>query len=132
MLAQYHYELYGIRYMVSLNRTNLRLITFERLVFVFPSILIFWDKSIVGIDSENLHIPVDVSPPIGCHGGTRSSMFGLQRMRNSTVNARDSQFILVPTLNRNRVIALRPVGVSLCVRLIVKCSFSPGTPPSFI
>ena len=48
-------------------------------------------------------------------------MFGLQRMQNSMVNARDSQFILVRALNRDRVIALRPVGVSLCVGLIVEC-----------
>ena len=45
----------------------------------------------------------------------------LQCMRNSTVNARDSRFILVWALDRDRVIALRPVGVSLCVGLIVKC-----------
>ena len=64
---------------------------------------------------------VDVLPPIACHGGTRGSMFGLQRMRNSTVNTRDSRFILVRALDRDRVIALCPVGVSLCVGLIVKC-----------
>ena len=46
-------------------------------------------------------------------------MFGLQRMWNSMVNARDSQFILVQALDRDRVIALRPVGVSLCVVLSV-------------
>ena len=74
---------------------------------------------------------VDVSPPIACHGDTRGSLFGLQRMQNSTVNARDSRFILVWTLDRDRVIALRPVGVSLCVGLIVK-SCLPGTLPSFI
>ena len=62
---------------------------------------------------------VDVLPPIACHGVTRDSMFGLQRMRNSTVNARDSRFILVQALDCGRVIALRPVGVSLCVGLIV-------------
>ena len=43
---------------------------------------------------------VDVSPPLACHGGTRGSMFGLQRMQNSTVNARDSRFFLVRTLDR--------------------------------
>ena len=64
---------------------------------------------------------VDVLPPIACHGGTRGSLFGLQRMQNSTVNTRDSRFILVWALDRDRVIALRPVGVSLCVGLIVKC-----------
>ena len=64
---------------------------------------------------------IDVLPPIACHGVTQDSMFGLQRMRNSTVNARDSQFILVQALDHGRVIALRPVGVSLCVGLIVKC-----------
>ena len=64
---------------------------------------------------------VDVSPLIAYHGGTRGSLFGLQRMQNSTVNARDSRFILVWTLDSDRVIALRPVGVSLYVGLIVKC-----------
>ena len=63
---------------------------------------------------------VDVSPPIAYHGGTWGSWFGLWRMQNSTVNARDSRFILVWTLDRDRVIALRLVGVSLCVGLIVK------------
>ena len=48
-------------------------------------------------------------------------MFGLHRMQNSMVNARDSRFILDQTLDRDRVIALRSVGVSLCVGLIVKC-----------
>ena len=63
---------------------------------------------------------VDVSPPIACHGGTRGSLFGLQHMQNSMVNARDSRFILVWALDRDRVIALCLVGVSLCVGLIVK------------
>ena len=35
-------------------------------------------------------LTVDVLPPIACHGVTQGSMFGLQRMRNSMVNARDS------------------------------------------
>ena len=35
------------------------------------------------------------------------------------VNARDSRFILVRALDRDRVTTLRPVGVSLCVGLIV-------------
>ena len=48
-------------------------------------------------------------------------MFGLQRMQNSTVNTKDSRFILVQALDCSRVIALRLVGVSLCVGLIVKC-----------
>ena len=68
-----------------------------------------------------MHDPVDVSPPIACHGGTRGSLFGLQRIQNLTVNARDSRFILVRALDRDRVIALRLVGVSLCVGLIIKC-----------
>ena len=58
---------------------------------------------------------VDVSPPIACHGGTRGSSFGLQRMQNSMVNARDSRFILVRALDRDRVIALYPVDVSLAL-----------------
>ena len=53
------------------------------------------------------------------------------------MNARDSQFILVQALDYGRVIALRLVGVSLCVVLIVCCyvvssSFPLGTLPSFI
>ena len=67
------------------------------------------------------HTTVDVSPPIACHGGTRGSLFGLRRMQNLTVNARDSRFILVRALDRDRIIALCLVGVSLCVGLIVKC-----------
>ena len=62
---------------------------------------------------------VNVLPPIAYLGVTRDSMFGLQRMRNSTVNARDSRFILVQALDCGRVIALRPVGVNLCVGLIM-------------
>jgi len=54
---------------------------------------------------------VDVSPPIACHGGTRGSMFGLRRMPNSTVHARDSRFILVQALDRrssNNLTSSRP------------------------
>ena len=51
--------------------------------------------------------------------GYPRQLFGLRRMLESTVNARDSRFILVQALDRDRVIALCPVGVSLCVRLIV-------------
>ena len=88
-------------------------------------------------DNNRNNQSVDVSPPIAYHGGTRGSLFGLQRMQNSMVNARDSRFILVRALDRDRVIALRLVDVSLCVGLIVKCCVmlslvSLGTPPSFI
>ena len=48
---------HGIGRMSSLNPADLRLITFEELVFVFPSIKNFWDERIFGINSENLHIP---------------------------------------------------------------------------
>ena len=48
----------------------------------------------------DINATVDVLPPIACHGVTRDSMFGLQHMRNSTVNARYSRFILVQTLDR--------------------------------
>ena len=54
---------------------------------------------------------VDVSPPIAYHGGTRGSMFGLRRMLNSMVNARDSRFILVQALDRrssNNLTSSRP------------------------
>ena len=51
------------------------------------------------------------------------------------VNARGSQFILVQALDRDRVATLRPVGVSLCVGLIVKCcvalSFQELHPPLY-
>ena len=85
-------------------------------------------------------LAIDVLPPIAYHGVTRDSMFGLQRMQNSMVNARDSRFILIQALDCGRVIALRPVGVSLCVRLIgMLCSISLrpytldlGSLPSFI
>ena len=70
--------------------------------------------------AKSPYLARQLSPPIACYGGTRSSMFGLQRMQNSTVNTRDSRFILVRALDRDRVIALCPVGVSLCVGLIVK------------
>ena len=76
--------------------------------------------------------PVDVSQLIACHEGTQGSLFGLQRMQNSTVNARDNRFILVRALDRDRVIALRPVGVSLCVGLIVKCCLSNSRNPALL
>ena len=44
-------------YELSINPAYLRLITFERLIFVFSSIMNFWDERMVGINSENLHIP---------------------------------------------------------------------------
>jgi hypothetical protein len=46
----------------------------------------------------------------------------------------NSRFILVRALDRDRVIALRPVDVSLCVGLIVLyCLFLQGCPhPLFI
>ena len=58
-------------------------------------------------------------------------MFGLQRMQNSTVNARDNRFILVRTLDRDRVIALRLVGVSLCIGLIVQSPLQELRPPLY-
>ena len=81
------------------------------------------------------HLPsasaVDVLPPIACHWGTQGSLFGLQRMQNSTVNVRDSRFILVWALNRDRVIALRPVSVSLCGGLIVLSCLQEPRPPLY-
>ena len=82
-----------------------------------------------GCTTDAIPDTVDVSPPIVCHGSTRDSMFGLQRMRNSTVNARDSRFILVRALDRDRVIALCLVGISLCVGLIVKCCVALSSVP---
>ena len=46
-------------------------------------------ESVQPLQSVKL-VYVDVSPPIACHGGTWGSLFRLQRMRNSMVNARDS------------------------------------------
>ena len=74
---------------------------------------------------------VDVSPPIACHGGTRGSLFKLQRMQNSTVNARDSRFIMVRALDRDRVIALRPIDVSLYIGLIVQWRLQEPRPPLY-
>jgi hypothetical protein len=47
---------------------------------------------------------------------------------------RDSRFILVRALDHDRVITLRPVGISLCVGLIVlSCLLLQGCPqPMFI
>jgi hypothetical protein len=45
--------------------------------------------------------------------GYLGQLFRLWLVRNSMMNARDSKFILVQALDRDRVIALRPVGVSL-------------------
>jgi hypothetical protein len=55
-------------------------------------------------------------------------LFGLRRVLELDGERRDSRFILVRALDRDRVIALRPVGVSLCVRLIgMLCCFLRGT-----
>jgi hypothetical protein len=51
--------------------------------------------------------------------GVPGHLFELQRMLELDDERRDSRFILVRALDRDRVIALRPVGVSLCVGLIV-------------
>jgi hypothetical protein len=40
---------------------------------------------------------------------------------------KDSRFILVQALDRDRVITLRPVGVSLCVGLIVLSFYRGAT-----
>ena len=64
---------------------------------------------------EDCRFSITDSLPRGYPG----QLFGLRRMLESTVNARDSRFILVRALDHDRVIALRPVGVSLCVGLIV-------------
>jgi hypothetical protein len=45
---------------------------------------------------------------------------------------RDNRFILVWALDHDRVITLRPVGISLCVRLIVFCRLFTGVPTASI
>jgi hypothetical protein len=45
-------------------------------------------------------------------------LFGLWRMLELNDERRDSQFILVQVLDRDRVIILRLVSVSLCIGLI--------------
>jgi hypothetical protein len=52
-------------------------------------------------------------------------LFGLQRVLELDGEHRDSRFILVWALDHDRVIALSPVGVSLCVGLIgtLRCLF---------
>jgi hypothetical protein len=54
---------------------------------------------------------VDILPPIACHGGYPGQLFGFRLVRNSTVNARDSRFILVRALDCDRVIAFTPVPI---------------------
>jgi hypothetical protein len=51
--------------------------------------------------------------------GYPGQLFGLRRVLELDGERRDSRFILVRALDRDRVITLRPVGVSLCVGLIV-------------
>ena len=48
-----------------------------------------YEHSPVGLQRSS-KVSIDVSPPIAYHGSTRGSLFGLQRMHNSTVNTRDS------------------------------------------
>jgi len=65
---------------------------------------------------------VDVLPPIACHRGTVAVSFGLRRMLNSMVNARDSRFILVQALDRRS--SNDPTSsrrFAFCVGLIMKC-----------
>jgi hypothetical protein len=51
--------------------------------------------------------------------GYSGQLFGLQRVLELDSERRDSRFILARALDRDRVITLCPVGVSLCVGLIV-------------
>jgi hypothetical protein len=51
--------------------------------------------------------------------GYPGQLFRLQRVLELDGERRDSRFILVRALDRDRVITLHPVGVSLCVGLIV-------------
>ena len=44
-------------YELSINPADLRLITFKRLIFVFSSIMNFWDERMVGINFEISHVP---------------------------------------------------------------------------
>jgi hypothetical protein len=66
--------------------------------------------------------------------GYLGQLFGLQRMLELDGERRDSRFILVRALDRDRVITLRSVGISLCVGLIVLyCLSLQGCPhPLFI
>ena len=84
-------------------------------------------------------VTVDVLPPIACHRGTVAVSFGLRRMLNSMVNARDSRFILVQALDRRS--SNDPTSsrrFAFCVGLIMKCyvvqllSSLSGALPSFI
>jgi hypothetical protein len=51
--------------------------------------------------------------------GYPGQLFGLRRVLELDGKRRDSRFILVRALDHDRVITLRPVGVSLCIGLIV-------------
>jgi hypothetical protein len=60
--------------------------------------------------------------------GYPGQLFGLRHRLELDGEHRDSRFILVWALDRNRVIALRPVGVSLCVGFYVLSSLIIGVP----
>jgi hypothetical protein len=66
--------------------------------------------------------------------GYPGQLFGLWRVLELNGERRDSRFILVRALNCDRVITLRPVGVNLCVGLLVlSCLSLQGCPqPLFI
>jgi hypothetical protein len=51
--------------------------------------------------------------------GYPGQLFGLRRVLELDGERRDSRFILVRALDHDRVINLCPVGVSLCIGLIV-------------
>jgi hypothetical protein len=51
--------------------------------------------------------------------GYPGQLFGLRRMLELDGERRDSRFILVRAFDRDRVIAICPVDVSLCIGLIV-------------
>jgi hypothetical protein len=53
--------------------------------------------------------------------GYLGQLFGLRRVLELDNEHRDSRFIPVRALDHDRVIALCPVGVSLCIRLIMLC-----------
>jgi hypothetical protein len=56
--------------------------------------------------------------------GYPGQLFGLRRVLELDGERRDSQFILVRALDRDQVMTLRSVGVSICVGLIVLCCLS--------
>jgi hypothetical protein len=73
----------------------------------------------IALKAPTWHASCRCLTPNSLPRGYPGQLFGLRRMLELDSERRDSQFILVRALDRDRIIALRPVSVSLCIGLIV-------------